>query len=80
MIDPLASLFEPHHAQAGAILPNAADPAASQMLMILGLAIVVATTLWAVGGLAAAVWTRLSDLRDRRLHYHREPTGDAPHV
>lgn len=69
MIDPLNHLVTGIREGAGAVLPGAADPVASQGLMIIGVAIILATALWATGALVAAVWTRVSDLRDRRLHF-----------
>ncbi len=79
MIDPLRPLFVTHHVPVASILPNAADPVAAHWLMIVGLAIVVATALWAIGGLAAAVWTLLSDCRDRHAQLGLRHHGRLSH-
>lgn len=68
MIDPLSPLFHSHgHGlTAGSIMPTAADPAASFGLMVVGLIIIIATAAWSLGGLGAAVWTRIDDANERR--------------
>ena len=64
MIDPL---FQAHQTVAADFMPNAADPDSARAVMIFGIIIVVATAVWAVAGLGAAVWVRLANGRDRRL-------------
>jgi hypothetical protein len=68
MIDPLSPLFQAHDEVAAAMMPNAADPQSALAVTIIGIIIIVATGFWAIGGLSAAVWVRLNDSRERRLH------------
>jgi hypothetical protein len=75
MIDPLSPLFHVHAAATGAIMPNAADPAAAQGLMIVGIAIILGTAAWAAGGVGAAIWTALAESRERRLHTFPRSVG-----
>ena len=73
MIDPLSPLFHRHVVSTGAIMPHAADPAAAQGLMIVGVAIIAGTAVWAAGGVGAAIWTAFAEVRERRTHAF--PTG-----
>lgn len=61
---------------AGSILPspNAANPVAAHWLMVVGVAILAATAIWAIGGLVAAFWTLFAGwLESRRDHHqHRQ--------
>ncbi len=68
MIDPLNAMSPSRGASAGDIVPSVSDPAAAHWLMLIGVAIIVATALWALGGLAAAVWTFLSGISERQHH------------
>ena len=68
MIDPLNPLFQTHDQMAASITPYATDPQSALALMIVGIIIILATGLGSLGGLSAAVWVRLSERRESRLH------------
>ena len=58
---------------AGSILPspNAANPIAAHWLMVVGVAILGATAIWAIGGLVAAFWALFAGwMESRRDHHH----------
>jgi hypothetical protein len=69
VLDPLSPLFQAHstaHATVAVdMMPNATNPASAQGVMIVGIIIIVATALWVVGALSAAVCVRLNRARDR---------------
>jgi hypothetical protein len=74
MIDPLSLLLQQAHAATGgATMHKVPDPGSANAVMIVGIVIIVATTFWAMGGLSAAVWVRLSDLREERRSRRRKP-------
>ena len=60
----------------GAVRSSLADPASADGLMMVGVTIVVVAAIWAVGGLVAAVWTKVETWADRRQSDRRD--GDKP--
>lgn len=79
MIDPLAPLYQSHHTATAAadLMPTGTDPVSAHWLTVIGVSIVIATALWAAGGLAAWIWTTVTDFQDRR-HYLGPAPGDRP--
>ena len=56
----------------GAVMGSVADPNSERGLMVVGVTIVATMAIWAIGGLAAAVWTQIEAWAERRQSARRD--------